>query len=134
MYYNSNDCLKRFYHRNQNRQSSLIPKKEAWSMNNEGLCEKKNIFLIGITMKIKPHQESKLQRAISMFVITRRKFYVTLKRDILQSSCQKIPVMEFVFNEIAGIDCRPETEKELPTRGFFVDASGFLTLLQSSLT
>ena len=69
-----------------------------------------------------------------MFVITRRKFYVTLKRDILQSSCQKIPVMEFVFNEIAGIDCRPETEKELPTRGFSVDASGFLTLLQSSLT
>ena len=69
-----------------------------------------------------------------MFVITRRKFYVTLKRDILQSSCQKIPVMEFVFNEIAGIDCRPETEKELPTRGFFVDASEFLTLLQSSLT
>ena len=69
-------------------------------------------------------------------MISRRKFSEILKRGILHNPCQKIPVVEFVFNNIAGIDSKPAflLKRNFHQGCFPVDTSEFSALLQSGLT
>ena len=71
-----------------------------------------------------------------MTVIPLRKFYKILKRGTLQNPCQIIPVVESVFNKIAGMDSTPAflLKRSFHEGCFPVDTSEFLALLQSGLT
>ena len=74
-------------------------------------------------------------------LIPGRKFSEILKRGTLQNPCQKVSVVESVFNKIAGMDSRSQgwtrrdglsifAEKKFPSRMF---SSGYIKILQSSL-
>ena len=69
-------------------------------------------------------------------MITRRKFSEVLKRGTLQRPCQKIPVVESVFNKIASMDSRPAfmLKRSFHQGRFSVDTSEFSAILQSGLT
>lgn len=51
-------------------------------------------------------------------MIPGRKFSKIYKRGIMLKPCQKISVVESVFNKITGIDFTPSTEEKFPPRRF----------------